>query len=350
MVEWKEPHNVAACARCGSGRVHPKLLVMGPIAGIDSDSRSYVCEACGYEGLPVIFDTDQERGRFERETKGPIPSSGPEPSVTSLPILPLATQPLLNVPIFDSIPFHIASIVGVRWNGQAIEKTAYRVSFPEYWAAVGGSRYNASLVYLLDLTGIERGEPNFDVLRAIGRRCDIWIDPGARDTDDVMDAYMVDVERVILGTKSLSSLTWFEDAYALSAETMPCLDWDGRIVWRDSRESRTDLEDVARTLAHVGYEAVCVMDLPRLGTELGPDPAFLSRLEALDLDVYLGGGIQETDVEDLRKRGFAGGLVDPYTPVIRDLLRPPRAEGPAEASAPERVAKPAPSPRALPDV
>ena len=350
MVDWKDPHNVAACARCGSGRVHPKLLVMGPIAGIDSDSRSYICEVCNYEGLPVIFDTEAERARFEQETKGAGVASSAESSITSIPILPLLTQPILNVPIFDTIPVHVASIVGIRWDGHGIARTAYRVPFDTYWAAVGGSRYNASLVYLMDLSGIERGEPNFDVLRAIGKRCDTWIDPGARDTDDVMDVYMVDVERVVLGTKTLTSLKWFEDAYALSAETMPCLDWDARVVWRDARESRTDLETVARALVDIGYESVCVMDLMRLGTELGPNPELLTRLVSLDLDVYLGGGIQETDIEGLRQRGLAGGLIDPYTPIIRDLLRPPHSEGPAEASAPEPVSKPAPSPRALPDL
>lgn len=350
MVDWKEPHNVAGCARCGSGRVHPKLLVMGPIAGIDSDSRSYICEVCHYEGLPVIFDTEDQRAQFERETKGLEKVHTAAPPVPNIPILPVLTEPLLGVPFLNSIPIRVASVVGVRWDGRRLERTAYRVSFQEYWDLIGGPRYNASLVYLLDLTGIERANPNFDVLRALVKHCDVWLDLGARDMGDVMDGYMLDVNRVVAGTKTLSSLATLREAFALSPETVPCLDWNGRVLWNDPRETRTDLEDVANELGRIGFETICVMDLARLGTELGPDPDLVSRLAALDLDVYLGGGIQETDVDGLRKRGFAGALVDPYTPVIRDLLQPPRDEGPAEASAPEPVPKPSPSPRATPDV
>ena len=92
------------------------------------------------------------------------------------------------------------------------------------------------------------------------------------------------------------------------------------------------------------------MDLGRLGTELGPDPALLSSLEGFDLELFVGGGIQETDVAMLGQKGFAGGLVDPYTPVIRDLLlKPPKKETPTEASAPAPTPKPSPAPGSVPE-
>src|SRR2546425_5126465 len=87
----------------------------------------------------------------------------------------------------------------------------------------------------------------------------------------------------------------------------------------------------------------------RLGSELGPDPALLSMLEGLDLDVYLGGGLQESDVLRLSERGFAGGLVDPFTPVIRDLLKTPRPEAPTEAIAPAPAPRSTATPRTVPD-
>src|SRR5437899_501861 len=207
------PTDFAACARCGSGQVHPKLLVMGPIAGVDSDSRSYVCHACGYEG---------------------------------------------------------------------------------------------------------------------------------REPEEVMDGYMLDVERVVAGSKTLASLDSFAVLYALSSEVLPCLDWDGRVVWREPRETLVELHDVAKALRGIGFSAMCVMDLRRLGSELGPDPALLSLLEGLDLDVYVGGGLQESDVIRLGERGFAGGLVDPFTPVIRDLLKTPKPEVPTEAIPPAPAPPPAP--------
>ncbi len=85
------------------------------------------------------------------------------------------------------------------------------------------------------------------------------------------------------------------------------------------------------------------MDLRRLGTELGPDPAFLATLDGIDLDLYVGGGLQESDVLRLGEKGFAGGLVDPFTPVIRDLLsKLPKGPTTTEAGAPAPVLKKGP--------
>ena len=345
------PEGVAACARCGSARVHPKLLVMGPIPGIDSDAYSYICEVCKYEGMPVIFDTDVQRAQFEKEIRerGRVPAEKALKTAPSIPILPIYTEPLLGVPLLDQLPLRTASVVGVHWDGRRLQPTGYRVSFQEYWNAIGGSRYNASLVFMLDLTGIERANPNFDVMRHLVRRCDVWLDLGARDPDDVMDGYMLDVERVVAGTKTLASLDVYIEAYALSPALLPCLEWDRQVVWGDSRERRTDLREVLRSLKSIGFSSVCVMDLRRLGTEAGPDPELLALLEGSDLAVHVGGGIQETDIPLLQEKGFAGGLVDPFTPVIRNLLLPPKDEGPSPASTPERIAKPTPSPRAVPD-
>src|SRR5207245_2950137 len=244
------PTDFAACGRGGSGQVHQKLLVMGPIAGVDSDSRSYVCHACGYEGLPIFFDTEAGRAQFEREKKGiweaePATKKGP----VSIPILPIQTDPLVDIKVLDLLPWRVVAVTGVRWDAGGLTPTGYRVSFQEYWDAIGGPRYNASRIYMLDLAGINRANPNFEVTRHLGK-----------------------------------------------------------------------------ALRGIGFSAMCVMDLRRLGSELGPDPALLSLLEGLDLDVYVGGGLQESDVIRLGERGFAGGLVDPFTPVIRDLLKTPKPE------------------------
>ncbi len=343
------PEGIAACAHCGSRRVHPKLLVMGPIPGIDSDAYSYICEECRYEGMPVIFDTEAQRAQFQKEIKerGPMPTEPAKTKAESIPILPIYTEPFLDIPLLDQLPFRVASVVGVQWDGRTLQPNAYRVSFQEYWNAVGGSRYNASLVFMLDLSGIDRANPNFEVLRHLVKRCDVWLDMGARETDEIMDAYMLDIERVVAGTKTLPSFDSYIEAYGLSPAVVPCLDWDGRVVWNGPRETRTDLRDVLKSLKAVGFPTACVMDLRRLGTEQGPDPALVAMLEGSDLQVYLGGGVQETDIPALKEKGLAGGLVDPYTPVIRSLLLPPKDEGPTPASTPEPVARPVP--RAVPD-
>lgn len=346
------PEGVAACARCGGRRVHPKLLVMGPIPGIDSDAYSYICEECRYEGMPVIFDTEAQRALFEAEARGEATPAAPPPTpkeALSIPILPIDAQPYIDVKPLDLLPLRLAKVVGVRWDGRSLVPGGYRMDFQDYWAAIGGPRYNASRVFMYDLSGINRANPNFDVMRHLVKRCDVWLDLGARETDELMDGYMLDVERVVAGSKNLPNLDAFIEAYGLSNEILPCIDWDLRVVWGDSRETRTDLGEVARSLQAVGFREICVMDLRRLGTELGPDPELLSLLTGVEAKMYLGGGVRETDISALKEMGFLGGLVDPFTPVIRSILEPPKDEGPAPASTPAPVARPTPSSRAAPD-
>ena len=119
------PSDFAACGRCGSGQVHPKLLVMGPIAGVDSDSRSYVCHACGHEGLPIFFDTESARAQFEREKKGvwaPEPASSKKGPM-SIPILPIQTDPLVDIKLLEVLPGRVAAVTGVRWEAGALTPT-----------------------------------------------------------------------------------------------------------------------------------------------------------------------------------------------------------------------------------
>src|SRR2546421_2201377 len=154
------PTDFAACARCGSGQVHPKLLVMGPIAGVDSDSRSYVCHACGYEGLPIFFDTEAGRAQFEREKKGiweaePATKKGP----VSIPILPIQTDPLVDAKVLDLLPWRVVAVTGVRWEAGGLTPTGYRVSFQEYWDAIGGAPLKPSPPYMLPPAGVNPAEP-----------------------------------------------------------------------------------------------------------------------------------------------------------------------------------------------
>jgi len=350
MSEPKAPFDFAACGRCGSGLVHPRLLTMGPLPWVDSERYVYVCHACGHVGLPVFFETAEARAEYERAKQSPPRRpEAPKRPPSSIPILPIDTRPILDAKILEALPIRLAYVVGVRWDGLALQPTPYRVSFAEYWTAIGGPRYNASQVFMLDLEGVRRGDPNFDILRELVKRCDVWLDLGARDSDDAMDGYMLDVERVVAGSKTLSSLEAFTDLHRLSPSILPCLDWDGQVLWGSPREKRVILEEVAEALQAIGFSSLCVMDLRRLGTEAGPDPGLLASLERLALEVYLGGGIRETDVPALQARGLAGGLVDPFTPIIRDLLQRPVAEAPAEAPGPAPKPQRKPAPGSVPD-
>src|SRR2546422_3183813 len=167
------PTDFAACARCGSGQVHPKLLVMGPIAGVDSDSRSYVCHALGHEGLPIFFDTEPGRAQFEREQKG-VRDAEPTPSQkgpVSIPILPIQTDPLIDIKVLDLLPGRVVAVTGVRWEAGGLTPTGYRVSFQEYWDAIGGAPLQSSPLYMPPPGGPQPAQPQLQVPPPIRERC-----------------------------------------------------------------------------------------------------------------------------------------------------------------------------------
>src|SRR3989442_2405181 len=148
------------------------LLVMGPIGGVDSDSRSYVSQACGYEGLPICFDREAGRAQFEREKKGiweaePATKKGP----VSIPILPIQTDPLIDMKVLDLLPWRVVAVTGVRWEAGRLTPTGYRVSFQEYWDAIGGARSNPARLYMLAPAGLNRAHPNIYGDPALAKPC-----------------------------------------------------------------------------------------------------------------------------------------------------------------------------------
>ncbi len=47
-----------------------------------------------------------------------------------------------------------------------------------------------SLLYVLDLDGIERNNPNLEMYQRLAEHCVLWIDNGPRRIDDIMDTIM----------------------------------------------------------------------------------------------------------------------------------------------------------------
>src|SRR3989304_3360344 len=271
------PGDVAACSHCGSVRVQPKSWVQGFLPTINDERQTYVCRDCGKEGILVRFASEEARAADAEEARTGVHARGPPGP-----------------------------------------------------AAVGGPRYNAGRVYVLDLAGINHGKPNFEALRGIGKRTSMLLDIGARSAEDVMDGLMVDVEAVVVGTKNLRSVDQFREIREISEGVVPCLDFAGGVVWSDRSKEDSDLGGVARALARAGGGSLAVMDLIRLGTFSGPDRQLVSRLEGLEFELMLGGGVREEDAAGLRERGIAHALVDPFTPVIRALLPTEAKAAPAE--------------------
>jgi len=341
-----EKIELAICSNCGSSNVRPRRVLAGPIISPNRGGNTFRCEDCGQVGLLVTFDSEEAVVKFREERKGEIAAKEKlPPKVEAIPIIPLHARPPLGSALLESLPFRSAEVVSVRWKDNAIEKTEYAVNFEEYWKAVGSTRYRASTVYVLDIGGINHGEPSFQAMRELAKcDCKILFDLGVNSAEDVMDGFMADVDKVIASTKNLKTLQDFKDIYALTEDCVPCVDWDEGVLWAGGVKTH-NLKEIAAALKGIGYDSLVFMDMKRLGTWSGPSMELAGTLPSFGLRIYLGGGIKEEDVPLLLDRGIYAALIDPYTPVIRDMVVPKSTAAKPTAS---ESPKPAPTPDARP--
>ena len=57
---------ITACPKCGSKKIFQSTLRTGLPAGYTSN---YVCKDCGYQGMPLIFDSETEYKKFKTAHK-----------------------------------------------------------------------------------------------------------------------------------------------------------------------------------------------------------------------------------------------------------------------------------------
>jgi len=55
-----------------------------------------------------------------------------------------------------------------------------------------------SLLYVLDIDGIERDKPNYCTYQKLSKSFDLWIDCGPRNLGDVVDAFMTGATRITI--------------------------------------------------------------------------------------------------------------------------------------------------------
>ena len=326
--------------------MRPREVLMGPILSANRGGNMFHCDDCGYDGVLVMFESEEARDNFRaKKTTVAVPEAQP-PRIESIPIIPVRSKEFLGSALLESAPLKTAEVVSVRWNGTSIEKAGYEVDFDKYWAAVGSSRYRAETLYVLDISGINHAEPSFSAMRELAKAdCKLLFDLGAGSPGEIMDGFMVDVEKVIASTKSLRTPRDFQDIYALTDNCIPCIDWDGGIVWSEGK--RTDsIPALAKMLSGIGYGSLVLMDLRRLGTLAGPDPELTAMCSKLEIKTMLGGGIKEEDLPALFETGVSAALIDPYTPLIKDLVwqktKEPKAVAVAPQPSPAKDVRPAP--------
>jgi uncharacterized protein related to proFAR isomerase len=311
---------------------HPALLFGGPLPWIDHNDGGYHCRTCGRTAVPLDFDSVDDLKTFQKSIGSKQKTE--DDRFMHVPIMPIDTFSLFRIPYIDLPIAQVASVVEVEWNdGYSIK--GKREKFSQYWKAVHSPRYSAKEIALLDLSGVQDGKPNFDVLKTlIKSKYQVWLDLGVRDIEDVFDAFAMDVTRTIIGTMTAPSMDLFEEAFDLSDRVVPCIQYAGEVLWPNRTAGPSDLTKAIAALADIGFEEIGVIDLRRIGRGRGIDPSLLNLLGEQDAGIIMGGGVTELETVALRSAGLKGAFMDPFTPVIGDLIVEEERELPSEEPSP----------------
>ncbi|MGD0818762.1 MAG: HisA/HisF-related TIM barrel protein [Methanomassiliicoccales archaeon] len=312
---------ISACPYCGSRDIEPEVIFGGPMAGVDNQDGGYICHQCGRKAVPLDFVNQTELRAFKEDNMEHDQASK---SFMHIPIMPVDTRSILTLAGIEIPLGSVAEVVTVRWNGERLVRTEYSAKFSKYWKAVSGQRYNASEVMLMDLAGIMEARPNFDVLRQLlKRKYNVWLEIGMRNEDDLFDAFAMGVSYAVAGSLCCRNIDMFTELFELSDKCIPCLYLDDGVVWERPGSGPKDMDEAIEALKVIGFHEIAIIDLPRLGTRSGYSKELVAKALGHGIALHIGGGITENDFESLEKMGVAGALVDPFTPIITDIIESP---------------------------
>ena len=160
-----------------------------------------------------------------------------------------------------------------------------------------------SLLYIVDLDGIERGEPQLDYLQELSRDVGIWVDGGVRKADQAIDILVAGARRAVLSSALLASPRELKRAWRLSpelafeVELAPNRQAIAQPAWET-----TDPERLAEVARDVGVQEIVLS--PR-GED--PDWALVHRV-AVGGPTWVDGAFSTVDAPRLTEAGAVGGI------------------------------------------
>ena len=141
--------------------------------------------------------------------------------------------------------------LGLSWNGP--------VPWTETLEAVDRALQDFGRVLVWDLDGIERNRPNLGLLRHFEGES-LWVDPGIRFGEGVIDVLIAGADRVVVGTKTLRDLAEIEAAWELTENLVPMLDFAQGKLWAPESVLAVPPQELFRIWREKGTDTVLLLD------------------------------------------------------------------------------------------
>jgi len=167
------------------------------------------------------------------------------------------------------------------------------------------------MVYLVDLDGLERGDPQLDYLQELARETPLWVDGGVRTAEQAIDILVTGARRAVLSSACLRGPRQLKRAWRLSTELVFELEFDpsGQLVLADPGWGTDDALELARSVRETGLDHLVLS--PR---ERDPDWNLVAQVAAGG-PTWVDGSFQLGDRHRLEVAKATGGIFH-----IEDLL------------------------------
>lgn len=164
-------------------------------------------------------------------------------------------------------------------------------------------------VLIVDLNGIEDNRPQMELLREIADMGEIWVDPGARYAEGIIDVLVSGVSAVVLGTKTIAGVDQMAAAFEMSENVFLSIDWDKKVMSHSEELKHMSPRSLADIAANLGMRKLMFTDLSRTQEKRPLDVEVIRNLAKGPLPLYVGGGVVEADLGQLRELGASGALL-----------------------------------------
>lgn len=160
-----------------------------------------------------------------------------------------------------------------------------------------------SQLYLVDLDGLERNDPQLEYIQEISRETTLWVDAGPRAADGAIDILVAGAERAVLSSSYLDGPRELRRAWRLSTEVVFEIEISDRgLSPVDSAWGAPDVVGLAAAARAAGPDTVILS--PR-----GEDPDWnLVRSVAAHGPTWVDGSFAPNDARRLTETRAAGGI------------------------------------------
>lgn len=221
------------------------------------------------------------------------------------------------IPVLDILNGEVVHAVrGKRKEYQPLRESVICPSTSPFAVAAAFAKCGFRGLYIADLDAIAGKQPNFPNIRQIADelRLSLMVDAGISDLDKAEQILNCNVSKIIIGTETLSDLSFVREAVERFGKERVVVSLDlmnGSVLSRSEHLKRMGPEALAKEIQDSGATQIIVLDLAKVGSGEGVNLQLLRGImRNQGVRVFMGGGVREiTDLLRLKETGVEGVLL-----------------------------------------